>query len=440
MIPPDLEINNCIQKELQRQQSVLNMIPSENFASKAVLQACGSILTNKYSEGYPLKRYYQGNEHIDQIELLAIERAKKLFGAEHANVQPLSGSPANQAIYHALLKPGDKITGLRLDMGGHLTHGHAVNFSARYYQSIPYTVDQKTELLDMDAIRKIALQEKPQLIVSGATAYPRMIDFKAFHEIAEEVGAYSLADISHIAGLVVAGVHHSPFPFTDVVMTTTHKTLRGPRSAIIMCKKEDRLAKADELADESDENLSASGKKHAKTRKTKNLAEKIDQAVFPGLQGGPHNHITAAKAIAFKEAMSEEFKDYAFQIIRNAKALSGSLMENGIKLVTNGTDNHLMLIDLRPFGIGLGRNAAVALEQAGICTNCNTVPYDPSTPFKPSGIRIGTPCLTTQGMKESEMKIIGEWVAKVLKDRDNTELKERIRENVKDLCAQFPVY
>lgn len=427
----DSEVKLCIQKELQRQQSVLNMIPSENFASKAVLQASGSILTNKYSEGYPLKRYYQGNEHIDQIELLAIERAKKLFGAEHANVQPLSGSPANQAIYHALLKPGDKIMGLRLDMGGHLTHGHAVNFSARYYQSVPYTVDQKTELLDMDAIRKIALQEKPQLIVSGATAYPRMIDFKAFHEIAEEVGAYSLADISHIAGLVVAGVHHSPFPFTDVVMTTTHKTLRGPRSAIIMCKKEDRLAKADE----SDENL---GKKPAK--KAKNLAEKIDQAVFPGLQGGPHNHITAAKAIAFKEAMSEEFKDYAFQIIRNAKALSGSLMENGIKLVTNGTDNHLMLIDLRPFGVGLGRNAAVALEQAGICTNCNTVPYDPSTPFRPSGIRIGTPCLTTQGMKESEMKIIGEWIAKVLKNMDNKELKERIRENVKDLCAQFPVY
>lgn len=424
----DPEIYQHIVKEIQRQKSVLNMIPSENYVSPAVLEACGSVLNNKYSEGYPFKRYYQGNANVDVIEQLAIDRAKALFGAEHANVQPYSGSPANMAIYHALLKPGDKIMGMQLDMGGHLTHGHKVNFSSKYFKAVQYPVDEKTELLDMDTIRAIALKEKPQIIVSGATAYPRQLDFKAFHEIAEEVGAYSLADISHIAGLIIGKVHPSPFPFTDVVMTTTHKTLRGPRSAIILSKKEDRLAN---LTPEMNEK---------EREKAKNLALKIDRAVFPGLQGGPHEHVIAGKAIAFKEAQTPQFSQYANQIVKNAKSLADSLMNNGIKLVTNGTDNHLILIDLRPFGIGLGREVAVSLENAGICANCNTVPYDPSTPFKPSGIRIGTPILTTRDMKEEEMKLIGEWISQVIKDKDNKELQEKIKKEVKELCDKFPVY
>src|SRR3989338_1924366 len=308
----DPEVYQQIQEELKRQQTVLNMIPSENYVSEAVLEAAGSVLTNKYSEGYSQKRYYQGNSHIDQIETLAVERAKKLFNAEHVNVQPLSGSPANQAIYHAILKPGDKIMGLRLDMGGHLTHGHSVNFSARYYKAVQYCVDEKTGLFDYEAIRKLALEHKPKIIVSGATAYPRTIDFKKFHQIAEEVGAYSVADISHIAGLVAAGVHQSPFPFTDVVMTTTHKTLRGPRGAIIMCKKEDRLAQT-------------SGLSEKEAQKEKDLAGKIDRAVFPGLQGGPHDHITAAKAVALGEALQPSFKDYSKQVIKNAQALANPL-------------------------------------------------------------------------------------------------------------------
>jgi glycine hydroxymethyltransferase len=423
----DPEIHQHILNEMTRQKDVLNMIPSENYVSPAVLEACGSVLNNKYSEGYPFKRYYQGHEFIDQIESLAITRAKELFGAEHANVQSYSGSPANMAIYHALLKPGDKIMGMQLDMGGHLTHGHKVNFSSKYFKAVQYPVDEKTELLNMGAIRTLAKEEKPNIIVSGATAYPRTIDFKAFHEIAEEVGAYSLADISHIAGLIVGKAHPSPFPFTDVVMTTTHKTLRGPRSAIILSKKEDRLAKVDGLDEKQ-------------ATKVKNLALKIDRAVFPGLQGGPHEHIIAGKAIAFKEAATPEFEQYANQIVKNSRVLADSLMNNGIKLVTNGTDNHLILIDLRPFGIGLGREVAVSLENAGICTNCNTVPYDPSTPFKPSGIRIGTPILTTRGMKETEMRQIGDWISQVIKNKDNKELQEKISKEVKELCDKFPVY
>ncbi len=415
----DHEVHNLIKKELIRQKEVLNLIPSENYVSKEVLKACGSVLNNKYSEGYPKKRYYQGHEFIDDIEILAIERAKKLFGAEHVNVQPYSGSPANMAIYSALLKPGQKIMGMRLDMGGHLTHGHKVNFSSKFFQSVQYPVDEETELLDMNQIRNLAKKEMPQIIVSGATAYPRKIDFKAFHEIAEEVGAYSLADISHIAGLVATNIHPSPFPFTDVVMTTTHKTLRGPRGAMIMCKKVDRLATSEE---------------------DNNLAQKIDKAVFPGLQGGPHEHIIAGKAIAFNEALQPDFKNYSEQIVRNAKALASSLMENDIKLVTNGTDNHLILIDLRKFGIGLGKPIAKSLENAGICTNCNTVPYDPSTPFKPSGIRIGTPILTTRGMKEHEMHQLGDWMAKVIKDPENKDLQNEVRNQVKALCSEFPVY
>lgn len=424
---PDLEIASLLKLERQRQQKTLQLIPSENYVSKAVLQVTGSILTNKYSEGYPGKRYYQGNEHIDQIENIAIARAKLLFGAEHVNIQPLSGSPANQAVYHALLKPGDTIMGMRLDMGGHLTHGHGVNFSSRYYKVVQYGVDQETELLDLEQIRKLALQHKPKIIVSGATAYPRTIDFRKFHEIAEEVGAYSLADISHVAGLVAGGVHPSPFPFTDVVMSTTHKTLRGPRGAIIFSKRDDRLA-------------DPSGFNEQEALKTRDLAGKIDRAIFPGLQGGPHNHITAAKAVALGEALKDNFKDYARQIVKNAQALAESLQGQGIKLVTNGTDNHLLLIDLRPFGVGLGKAAAMALEEAGMCTNCNTVPYDPSTPFKPSGIRIGTPAVTTRRMKEPEMKLMGAWIAAVIKDRDNKGLLQRIRAEVEELCARFPIY
>jgi len=406
------EIFELIEMEKKRLENELNMIPSENYASPAVLKACGSVLNNKYAEGYPGKRYYQGNKNIDEIENLAIERAKKLFGAEHANVQPLSGSPANMAIYFSVLNPGDKILSMELNHGGHLTHGSPVNFSGRLFNFVHYGVNRETEMLDMNEIREIALKEQPKMIVSGYTAYPREIDFKSFHEIAEEVGAYSFADISHIAGLVVAGVHPSPLPFTDFVMTTTHKTLRGPRGAIILCKE-----------------------KYAKL---------IDKTIFPGLQGGPHEHVIAAKAICFREAMTPEFRNYAHQIVKNSKALAKTLMDNEIKLVSNGTDNHLILIDLintkfigKP---GMGRNCAIALENAGIIVNANTIPFDPSTPFNPSGLRLGTPILTTRGMKEDEMEIIGEWIVKILKNIDNRAIQEEIRAEVVELCKQFPFY
>jgi len=423
----DPRIKEILRREEARQQSELCLIPSENFVSPEVREATGSALTNKYSEGYAGKRYYEGNAHADESEELAIQLAKELFGAEHVNVQPLSGSPANTAIYKALLQPKDKLMGLRLDMGGHLTHGHKVTLSAQFYTPVQYAVDEKTGLFNLDEIRKQAREEKPKILVSGATAYPRTIDFKEFHEIAEDVGAYSMADISHIAGLVAAGVHPSPFPYSDVVMTTTHKTLRGPRGAIIMCKKEDRLADVEGL-DEKQQ------------KRAKNLAGKIDRAVFPGMQGGPHNHVTAAKAQAFSEALTPEFKTYAEQIIKNAKALAESLMDNDIKLVTDGTDNHLILVDLRPMGIGLGKPASAALAEAGIVTNCNTVPYDPSTPFKPSGVRIGTPALTTQGMKEPEMQQVGEWIARIVKNPDDVDLKKGIREEVTSLCKRFPIW
>ncbi len=404
----DPEIHGHILAELTRQRDVLNMIPSENYVSRAVLEACGSVLMNKYSEGYPFKRYYQGNEHIDNIEALAIERAKKLFGAEHVNVQPLSGSPANFAAFLAFMQPGDKFLGLDLACGGHLTHGSTVNFSGKIYKQLSYSVNKETELLDMNEIRFLALKEKPKMIISGLTAYPRTIDFKAFQDIAQEVGAIHLADISHIAGLIAAGVHPSPFPLTDIVTTTTHKTLRGPRGGIIMCKEK--------------------------------FAKDIDKAVFPGTQGGPHDNTTAAKAVALKEALEPEFKIYAEQIVKNSKALANSLMQENIKLVTNGTDNHLILIDLRPFGIGLGRDTALALEKAGICLNANTVPYDPSTPFKPSGLRLGTPTLTTRGMKEKHMEMIGKWIADIIKSPQDIRLQEIIKSKVKSLCDVFPFY
>jgi len=403
----DPELFGLEQDETRRINEGLELIPSENFPSKVVLKTMGSIFNNKYAEGYPGKRYYGGNEFIDKVERLAIERAQKLFGCEHVNVQPYSGSPANIAVYFALLNFGDTFMGMSLAQGGHLTHGHKVNFSGRAYHVVQYGVDPKTHLIDYDEVRKIARQEKPKIIVSGATAYPRKFDFKAFAEIAEEVGAVSMSDIAHIAGLIVGGVHPSPFPFTDVVTTTTHKTLRGPRGAIIMCK----------------------------TR----FAEAIDKAVFPGLQGGPHEHIIAAKAVAFREAMKPDFKDYAKQIVKNAKALADALMAGGFTLISGGTDNHLILVDLRNKNV-TGKEAETALDKAGITVNKNMIPYDPRSPFDPSGIRLGTPTITTRGMRESEMKQVGSLISKAIDGfKDEAKLK-KVREEVRELCRSFPVY
>jgi glycine hydroxymethyltransferase len=404
-IDPDIHL--LIEDEFKRQRETINLIPSENFVSPAVMEATGSVLTNKYSEGYPNRRYYQGNVDVDAIENIAIARAKELFGAEHANVQPYSGSTANAAVYMAFLNPGDTFLGFDLSCGGHLTHGSPMNFSGRLYKAVNYTVNKKTETIDMDHVRHLALEHGPKMIISGLTAYPRVIDFSAFQKIAEEVGAIHFADISHISGLIAGGVHPSPLPFCDVAMTTTHKTLRGPRGAIILCKEK--------------------------------YAKQVDRAVFPGNQGGPHNHVTAAKAVAFKEALSADFRLYAQKIIDNAKTLAGVLIDRGIKLVTGGTDNHMMLIDLLNFGSGQGKPAAIALENAGIVTNSNTVPFDPSTPFKPSGVRIGTPYVTTRGMKKKEMEMIGDWIASILVDLENVNLQEKIMQEVKQLCGNFPV-
>ncbi|MEM5871258.1 MAG: serine hydroxymethyltransferase [Candidatus Aenigmatarchaeota archaeon] len=403
----DPEIFGLEKEETKRINEGLELIPSENFPSKAVLRAMASVFNNKYAEGYPGKRYYGGNEFIDKVESLAIERAKKLFGCEHVNVQPYSGSPANMAVYFALMNFGDTLMGMNLAQGGHLTHGHKVNFSGKAYRVVQYGVDPETHLIDYDEVRKIALREKPKIIVSGATAYPRIIDFKAFHEIAEEVGAISMADIAHIAGLIVGEVHPSPFPFTDIVTTTTHKTLRGPRGAMIMCKQK--------------------------------FAEAIDKAVFPGLQGGPHEHIIAAKAVAFKEAMEPKFKDYAKQIVKNAKTLADALMDEGFVLVSGGTDNHLILIDLRNKGL-TGKEAESALDKAGITVNKNMIPYDPRTPFDPSGIRLGTPAVTTRGMKESEMKEIARFISNAIKHHKDESMLKKIREDVREFCKSFPVY
>jgi len=410
-IKSDSEVYNILEKELERQRNELNMIPSENYVSKAVLEAAGSVLINKYAEGYPKKRYYQGNKYIDEIESLAIERAKKLFNAEYANVQPNSGSPANMAVYFALLNIKDKILAMDLNHGGHLTHGSPVNFSGKFYNFVSYGVDKETEMLDMDKIRKIAEKENPKLILSGYTAYPRKIDFKEFHDIAQSVGAYSMCDISHIAGLIVGEAHESPFPFTDIVTTTTHKTLRGPRSAIILCKEK--------------------------------FGNAIDKAIFPGIQGGPHEHTIAAKAVAFKEAMQPEFKDYAKQIVKNARVLADKLMSENIKLVSNGTDTHLILVDLiktKSIGkVGMGKDIAVALEDAGIIVNANSIPFDTSNLLRPSGIRFGTPSLTTRGMKESEMEQIGQFIADIINNPSDIELRKRIKEKVLDLCSHYVV-
>jgi glycine hydroxymethyltransferase len=401
----DPEIARLIQQEETRQFESIRLIPSENYVSHAVLEATGSILTNKYSEGYPGKRYYEGQEFIDPIESMARERAKRLFGADHANVQPYSGSPANLAIYYALLEPGDKVMGMSLPHGGHLTHGWRVNFSARYYRAVQYTVDPVTHRIDYDQVRELAKHEQPKLIFSGATAYPREFDFKAFGDIAQEVGAHFVADIAHISGLIVAGVHQSPMPYADVVMTTTHKTLRGPRGAMIMCKAEH--------------------------------ADAIDRAVFPALQGGPHNHTTVAIAVALQEASTPEFKAYGQQIVRNAKALAEALLSHGFTLISGGTDNHLILIDMTSKGV-TGKQASRALARAGVETNANTIPYDPRRPFDPSGVRIGTPAVTSRGMREPEMQRIAGWINRVVSDVKDEAVHAKIHDEVREFCRAFP--
>ncbi len=402
----DPEIFAAIEKEKLRQAEGIELIPSENYTSEAVMEACGSILTNKYSEGYPGKRYYGGQENIDVIENIAIDRAKELFGAEHVNVQPYSGSPANTAVYFALLEFGDTVMGLKLDHGGHITHGLPIAFSGKAYNFVQYEVDKETGRINMDHVRELALEHKPKLIIAGFTAYPAEVDWKAFQDIADEVGALTMADISHIAGLIAGGVHASPFPFFDVVTTTTHKTLRGPRGAMIMCKE-----------------------KHAK---------KINRAVFPGLQGGPHEHAIAGKAIAFKEALKPEFKEYATQIVKNAKHLANCLMEKGYKLVSDGTETHLILVDLTNKGV-TGKQAQNRLDEVGITLNKNTVPFDPRSPMDPSGIRLGTPAITTRGMKEAEMEKIADWMDRVLSNIDDEALHSEVKKEVTEMCLKFPV-
>jgi len=417
----DPEVLGAIRNEVKRQQHGLEMIPSENFSSQAVREAMASPFNDKYAEGYPKKRYYGGNKFVDVVEELAIERAKKLFGAEHANVQPYSGSPANMAAYFAILEPGDTMMGLILAHGGHLTHGHKVNFSSKIYNSVQYPLSKETGRIDYDELRKLAKEHKPKVIISGATAYPREYEFKEFHSIAEEVGAYSMADIAHIAGLIAAGVHQSPFPFTDIVTTTTHKTLRGPRGGMIMCKIEDRLKE----------------QYHADSKY--DLATRIDRAVFPCLQGGPHEHQIAAKAVAFGEALKPEFKDYAKQIVKNAKTLAEGLMDHGFDLVSGGTDNHLILIDMTNKNVS-GKEAEEVLDEVGITVNKNMVPHDPRKPFDPSGIRLGTPAITTRGLKEEEMKQVADFINRAIENKDDDSAKKKIRQEVDELCSRFKLY
>lgn len=402
----DPKIYAAIKAEEQRQSEGMELIPSENYVSLPVLEAMGSLMTNKYSEGYVGKRYYGGQENVDIIEDLAIQRAKQLFGAEHVNVQPYSGSPANTAVYFALLNYGDTVLGMKLDHGGHITHGLPISFSGKSYNFIGYGVEKETGRVNMEEVRKLAHEHKPKLIVAGFSAYSRNLDWKKFQEIADEVGALTMADIAHIAGLIAAGEIDSPVPYFDVVTTTTHKTLRGPRGAMIMCKE-----------------------KHAKA---------IDRAVFPGLQGGPHDHIIAAKAIAFKEALEPAFKEYAKQIMKNAKTLADELIKHGFNIVSNGTDNHLMLVDLTNKGI-TGKEAQEALDKAGMTCNKNTVPFETRSPMDPSGIRLGTPAITTRGMKETEMKKVAAWIDEVVKNFRNEEKLSQIKTEVKELCLKFPV-
>jgi len=402
----DPELARIIQQEEIRQSNELELIASENYASKFVRAALASVLTNKYSEGYPGKRYYGGNHIIDQAENVAIERAKLLFKAEHVNVQPLSGSPANAAVYMAFLEPGDKVLGLRLDHGGHLSHGHDVNFSGRLYNFVQYGLNKDTERIDMDEVREIALKEKPKMIVAGFSAYSREIDWQAFQDIATEIKAISFADIAHIAGLIAGKQLSNPVPIFDVVSTTTHKTLRGPRGAMIMCKEQ--------------------------------YAKQIDRSVFPGMQGGPHDNVTAAKAIAFGEALKPEFIEYSRQVILNAQALGNALMKRDYRLVSGGTDNHLFVLDLSSQAVS-GKEMEKVLEKAGISVSRSTIPNDTNPPFNPSGLRIGTPALTTRGLKEKEMELIAEYIDVAIKNKDNEEKLQTIKQSVSVLCQKFPI-
>ena len=403
----DPRLYEIIKLEEQRQKEGIELIASENYVSPAVLEAMGSILTNKYSEGYPGKRYYGGNEIIDQAESLAVERARELFDAEHVNVQPLSGSPANLAVYMALLNPGDKVLGFSLDQGGHLSHGHPLNFSGKLYTIIPYFARKDTEIIDMDEVEEIALREKPKMILAGFSAYSRDMDWQRFRSIADKVGAFLFADIAHIAGLIAGKQMENPVPICDVVSTTTHKTLRGPRGAMIMCKEK--------------------------------FASAIDKAVFPGVQGGPHDHINAAKAVAYGEALKPEFHDYAKQVIKNARALSTQLQGKGFRIVSGGTDNHLMLVDVFGSKKITGKEAEKVLESVGVSINKNMIPYDPRKPLDPSGIRLGTPALTTRGAKEADMATVAEIIDSALLYKDDEARLKEIKERVKEFSLKLPV-
>ena len=404
----DTEIQEAINKELSRQRDKLEMIASENIVSKAVMQAQGSVLTNKYAEGYPGKRYYGGCEYVDVVEQLAIDRAKKLFGAEYANVQPHSGAQANTAVYFALLEPGDTILGMNLTDGGHLTHGSPVNISGKYFKIIPYGVDKETERIDYDELERLAKEHQPKLIVGGASAYSRVIDFERMAQIAKSVGAYFMVDMAHIAGLVAAGLHPSPVPYADVVTTTTHKTLRGPRGGLILCRDAE-------------------------------FGKQFNKAIFPGIQGGPLMHVVAAKAVAFKEALSDEFKVYQQQVLDNAKALADELVKKGFRIVSGGTDNHLMLVDLRSKNI-TGKEAQFLLDEIGITANRNTIPFEPLSPFVTSGIRLGTPALTTRGLKEEDIREVADIIADVIENRENSAVIEAAKAKVQAICKKFPLY
>ena len=404
----DTEIQEAINKELSRQRDKLEMIASENIVSKAVMQAQGSVLTNKYAEGYPGKRYYGGCEYVDVIEQLAIDRAKKLFGAEYANVQPHSGAQANTAVYFALLQPGDTILGMNLTDGGHLTHGSPVNISGKYFKIIPYGVDKETERIDYDELERLAKEHQPKLIVGGASAYSRIIDFERMAQIAKSVGAYFMVDMAHIAGLVAAGLHPSPVPYADVVTTTTHKTLRGPRGGLILCRDAE-------------------------------FGKQFNKAIFPGIQGGPLMHVIAAKAVAFKEALSDEFKVYQQQVLDNAKALADELAKKGFRIVSGGTDNHLMLVDLRSKNI-TGKEAQFLLDEIGITANRNTIPFEPLSPFVTSGIRLGTPALTTRGLKEDDIREVADIIADVIENREDGAVIETAKAKVQAICKKFPLY
>jgi glycine hydroxymethyltransferase len=403
----DPEIHAAIQNEQRRQSTGLELIASENFTYRAVLEATGSVFTNKYAEGYPGRRYYGGCEFVDIVENLAIERARKLFGAEHVNVQPHSGSQANMAVYLTVLKPGDTILGMNLSHGGHLTHGHPLNFSGKYYRIVPYGVRKDSEVIDYDELARLAHEHKPKLIVVGASAYPRTIEFERIASVARETGAMMMVDIAHIAGLVAAGEHPSPVPFAEFVTSTTHKTLRGPRSGMVMCRE--------------------------------SFAKDLNRSVFPEMQGGPLVHVIAAKAVCFKEAATEDFRTYVRQIVKNAKTLAKKLASRKFRIVSGGTDTHLMLVDVFSKGIN-GKQAEEALDRAGITVNKNAIPFDQNPPLTPSGIRIGTPALTTRGMKEPEMEAIGDWIADVLDNINEASVQQRVRSEVERLCEKFPLY